>query len=98
MGSDVRGVAPTGVAREYFLVTSAEPPFDLLVIGGGINGVGIARDAAGCGLSVLLVESGDLLSAPSSAPPQLLHGGPRHPEHYEFRVVHQRLAEREVLL
>ena len=48
------------LSRESLLVTSAEPPFDLLVIGGGINGVGIARDAAGRGLSVLLVEQGDL--------------------------------------
>jgi glycerol-3-phosphate dehydrogenase len=80
------------------LVTSAEPPFDLLVIGGGINGVGIARDAAGRGLSVLLVEQGDLASATSSASSKLVHGGLRYLEQYEFRLVRESLAEREVLL
>jgi len=80
------------------LVTSAEPPFDLLVIGGGINGVGIARDAAGRGLSVLLVERGDLASATSSASSKLVHGGLRYLEQYEFRLVRESLAEREVLL
>jgi glycerol-3-phosphate dehydrogenase len=80
------------------LVTSAEPPFDLLVIGGGINGVGIARDAAGRGLSVLLVEQGDLASGTSSASSKLVHGGLRYLEQYEFRLVRESLAEREVLL
>lgn len=77
---------------------SAEPPFDLLVIGGGINGVGIARDAAGRGLSVLLVERGDLAAATSSASSKLVHGGLRYLEQYEFRLVRESLAEREVLL
>jgi len=80
------------------LITSAEPPYDLLVIGGGINGVGIARDAAGRGLSVLLVEQGDLASGTSSASSKLVHGGLRYLEQYEFRLVRESLAEREVLL
>ncbi|MBC9178003.1 glycerol-3-phosphate dehydrogenase [Pseudoroseomonas ludipueritiae] len=71
---------------------------DLLVIGGGANGAGIARDAAGRGLSVLLVERGDLGGATSSASSKLVHGGLRYLEHYEFRLVREALAEREVLL
>ena len=73
-------------------------PFDLAVIGGGINGVGIARDAAGRGLSVLLVEQGDLASGTSSASTKLIHGGLRYLEHYAFRLVRESLTEREVLL
>ncbi|MCA0401606.1 MAG: glycerol-3-phosphate dehydrogenase [Proteobacteria bacterium] len=73
-------------------------PFDLLVIGGGINGVGIARDAAGRGLSVALVEQGDLGRATSSASSKLIHGGLRYLEQYEFRLVREALMEREVLL
>ena len=76
----------------------ADAPVDLMVIGGGINGVGIARDAAGRGLSVLLVERADLASATSSASSKLIHGGLRYLEQYEFRLVHESLAEREVLL
>ena len=72
--------------------------YDLIVVGGGINGVGIARDAAGRGLRVLLCESGDLGSATSSASSKLIHGGLRYLEHYEFRLVAEALAEREVLL
>jgi glycerol-3-phosphate dehydrogenase len=72
--------------------------YDLLVVGGGINGVGIARDAAGRGLSVLLCESNDLGSATSSASSKLIHGGLRYLEHYEFRLVAEALKEREVLL
>ena len=72
--------------------------YDLLVIGGGINGAGIARDAAGRGLKVLLVEQGDLAGATSSASSKLIHGGLRYLEHYEFRLVREGLAEREVLL
>src|SRR5215210_4918008 len=75
-----------------------EPSCDLLVIGGGINGAGIARDAAGRGLSVLLVEKDDLASATSSASSKLIHGGLRYLELYEFRLVGEALAEREVLL
>jgi glycerol-3-phosphate dehydrogenase len=72
--------------------------FDLAIIGGGINGCGIARDAAGRGLSVLLVEQGDLASGTSSASTKLIHGGLRYLEHYAFRLVWESLAEREVLL
>ncbi len=71
---------------------------DLLVIGGGINGVGIANDAAGRGLSVVLLEQGDLAQATSSNSSKLIHGGLRYLEHYEFRLVHEALKEREVLL
>ena len=76
------------------------PPetFDLLIIGGGINGVGIARDASGRGLRVALCEMGDLAGATSSASSKLIHGGLRYLEHYEFRLVREALAEREVLL
>jgi glycerol-3-phosphate dehydrogenase len=73
-------------------------PYDLLVIGGGINGAGIARDAAGRGLSVLLVEKDDLAAHTSSWSTKLIHGGLRYLEHYEFRLVAEALAEREVLL
>ncbi|MEO8442874.1 MAG: glycerol-3-phosphate dehydrogenase [Betaproteobacteria bacterium] len=72
--------------------------FDLLIIGGGINGAGIARDAAGRGLSVVLVEKDDLASATSSASSKLIHGGLRYLEQYEFRLVAEALREREVLL
>ena len=71
---------------------------DLLVIGGGINGAGIARDAAGRGLSVTLVEKTDLASATSSSSSKLIHGGLRYLEHYEFRLVAEALAEREIML
>jgi len=71
---------------------------DLLVVGGGINGAGIARDAAGRGLSVLLVEQNDLGAATSSASSKLIHGGLRYLEQYEFRLVREALSEREVLL
>lgn len=80
------------------MVTSDEPPYDLLVVGGGINGVGIARDAAGRGLSVLLVEQRDLAAATSSASSKLVHGGLRYLEQLEFRLVRESLSEREVLL
>ena len=72
--------------------------YDLLVIGGGVNGVGIARDAAGRGLSVGLCEQSDLGQATSSASTKLFHGGLRYLEYYEFRLVRQALFERELLL
>ncbi len=72
--------------------------FDVLVIGGGINGVAVAADAAGRGLKVGLYEMSDLASATSSASSKLIHGGLRYLEHYEFRLVGEALAEREVLL
>src|SRR5579859_7218775 len=73
-------------------------PIDLLVIGGGINGAGIARDAAGRGLSVTLVEQDDLASSTSSGSSKLIHGGLRYLELYEFKLVREALQEREVLL
>ena len=79
----------------------AEPdqtPVDLLIVGGGVNGCGVARDAAGRGLSVTVCEMGDLASATSSASTKLIHGGLRYLEYYEFRLVRESLAEREVLL
>ena len=72
--------------------------YDLLIIGGGINGAGIARDAAGRGLRVLLVEQDDLAQHTSSASTKLVHGGLRYLEHYEFRLVRESLIERERLL
>jgi D-erythritol 1-phosphate dehydrogenase len=77
---------------------AAVPEFDLLVIGGGINGAGIARDAAGRGLRVLLVEQDDLASATSQWSTKLIHGGLRYLEYYEFRLVRESLAEREIVL
>ena len=74
-----------------------ERTFDLAVIGGGINGCGIARDAAGRGLSVFLCEMNDLASGTSSWSTKLIHGGLRYLEYYEFRLVREALAEREVL-
>ncbi len=72
--------------------------FDLAIIGGGINGAGIARDAAGRGLKVVLIEQNDLASGTSSASSKLIHGGLRYLEHGEFRLVRAALGEREVLL
>ncbi len=72
--------------------------YDIAVIGGGINGVGISADAAGRGLSVFLCEKDDLASHTSSASSKLIHGGLRYLEHKEFRLVREALAEREVLL
>ncbi|RYG93099.1 glycerol-3-phosphate dehydrogenase [Loktanella sp. IMCC34160] len=74
------------------------PDYDLFIIGGGINGCGIARDAAGRGLSVALAEMNDLASATSSASTKLFHGGLRYLEYFEFRLVREALIEREVLL
>ena len=72
--------------------------YDICIIGGGINGAGIARDAAGRGLSTLLVEAKDLAQATSSASTKLIHGGLRYLEYYEFKLVRHALQEREVLL
>lgn len=77
---------------------SKDKIYDIAVIGGGINGVGIAADAAGRGLSVFLCEKDDLASHTSSASSKLIHGGLRYLEHKEFRLVREALAEREVLL
>ncbi|WP_313350557.1 glycerol-3-phosphate dehydrogenase [Paracoccus sp. (in: a-proteobacteria)] len=78
--------------------SSTQPPADLFIIGGGINGCGIARDAAGRGLSVTLAEMGDLAQATSSASTKLFHGGLRYLEFFEFRLVREALEERETLL
>ncbi len=72
--------------------------YDLLIIGGGINGCGIARDAAGRGLKTVLVEMGDLAQGTSSASTKLIHGGLRYLEHYKFGLVREALNEREALL
>jgi glycerol-3-phosphate dehydrogenase len=85
---DVTGVGEDGGATAI----------DLLVVGGGANGCAIARDAAGRGLSVTVCEAGDLAGATSSNSSKLIHGGLRYLEHYEFRLVRESLAEREVLL
>jgi glycerol-3-phosphate dehydrogenase len=74
-----------------------KPTFDLLIVGGGINGAGIARDAAGRGLKVLLVEKDDLAAHTSSASSKLIHGGLRYLEQFQFRLVRESLAERERL-
>jgi glycerol-3-phosphate dehydrogenase len=76
----------------------ADAPLDLFVIGGGINGCGIARDATGRGLTVALAEQGDLAQATSSASTKLFHGGLRYLEYFEFRLVREALEERETLL
>src|SRR5207248_2919705 len=84
------GAAPVA-ARDHGLV-------DIAVIGGGINGAGIARDAAGRGLKVLLCEKDDFAEGTSSRSGKLVHGGLRYLEYYEFRLVREALSEREVLL
>ncbi|WP_282602694.1 glycerol-3-phosphate dehydrogenase [Paracoccus sp. PARArs4] len=78
--------------------TPSTVPDDLFIIGGGINGCGIARDAVGRGLSVTLAEMGDLAQATSSASTKLFHGGLRYLEYFEFRLVREALIERETLL
>jgi glycerol-3-phosphate dehydrogenase len=87
-------------AREETGVTTKTGPdvADLFIIGGGINGCGIARDATGRGLSVVLAEQGDLAQATSSASTKLFHGGLRYLEYFEFRLVREALEERETLL
>jgi glycerol-3-phosphate dehydrogenase len=80
------------------LSSAAEYDYDIIVVGGGINGAGIARDAAGRGLSVLLAEKDDLAEHTSSASTKLIHGGLRYLEHYDFVLVRHALQEREVLL
>lgn len=76
----------------------ADTVYDLAIIGGGINGCGIARDAAGRGLKVVLAEQADLAQGTSSASTKLIHGGLRYLEHYEFKLVREALTEREILL
>ena len=76
----------------------SEINYDVVVIGGGINGAGVARDAAGRGLRVLLCEQDDLARYTSSSSTKLIHGGLRYLEHYDFKLVRHALLEREVLL
>lgn len=83
---------------ETNMMTTSDQPFDLIVVGGGINGAGIACDASGRGLSVCLLEKNDLASATSSASSKLIHGGLRYLEQYEFRLVREALSEREKML
>jgi len=78
-------------------MTTESKPLDLAIIGGGVNGCGIARDAAGRGLSVYLCEKGDLASGTSSSSTKMIHGGLRYLEHYAFRLVRESLIEREIL-
>ena len=78
-------------------MTNTSPHYDILIIGGGINGAGIARDAAGRGFSVCLADTGDFGGGTSSASTKLIHGGLRYLEYYEFRLVREALMEREVL-
>jgi glycerol-3-phosphate dehydrogenase len=89
-------VSPSKVAITP--ANATQDAFDVLVVGAGINGAGIARDLAGRGLSVLLVEQDDIASHTSSASTKLIHGGLRYLEHLEFGLVRKSLAEREVLL
>src|SRR5919112_6281413 len=72
--------------------------YDVVVIGAGINGAGIARDAAMRGLRVLLIEKGEIGEGTTSASTRLIHGGLRYLEHFEFGLVHESLREREILL
>src|ERR1700744_5078954 len=83
--------SPGGPAAESHVV-------DVLIVGGGINGCGIARDLAGRGWKVVLCEQHDLAAHTSSSSPKLIHGGLRYLEYYEFSLVRKALAEREVLL
>jgi glycerol-3-phosphate dehydrogenase len=80
------------------VISSPETVFDLLIVGAGINGAGLARDAAGRGLKVLIVDQGDIASSTSSTSTKLIHGGLRYLEHYAFGLVRESLAEREILL
>ena len=77
---------------------SGTEPFDLFIVGGGVNGCGVAGDAAGRGLTVALAEQGDLAQATSFASTKLFHGGLRYLEYFEFRLVREALKERETLL
>lgn len=91
-------INPIRNGRNMLEKYDAIPHYDLVIIGGGINGTGIAADASGRGLRVLLCEKDDLAQHTSSASSKLIHGGLRYLEHKEFRLVRESLAEREVLL
>ena len=97
-GSGVsHGGYQVGLVRARAGRFSVSRVFDLAIIGGGINGCGIARDAAGRGNSVFLCEMNDLASGTSSWSTKLIHGGLRYLEYYEFRLVREALIEREIL-
>src|SRR5690606_7894093 len=89
---------PAGLRQGRQMSPRSAQLHDLFIIGGGVNGCGIARDAAGRGASVVLAEKDDLASATSSASTKLIHGGLRYLEFLEFRLVRESLAEREILL
>src|SRR5262249_56577258 len=98
-GTTVDSIKPNAITlREGGSGSGSMTDYDLAIVGGGINGAGIARDAAGRGIRVLLVEQNDLASATSSASTKLIHGGLRYLEQGAFRLVREALAEREVLL
>src|SRR6185437_10837603 len=94
----IDGVIACAVKRARTHGDGLHDDTDILVVGGGVNGAGIARDAAGRGLSVTLCEQDDLAAHTSSASTKLIHGGLRYLEQYEFRLVAKALAEREVIL
>src|SRR5437868_11454296 len=89
---------PTAVSATASPPTDSAADFDVLIVGGGINGCGIARDLAGRGFRVLLCEKDDLAAHTSSSSTKLIHGGLRYLEYYEFSLVRKALQEREVLL
>ena len=84
--------------RKEDLARLSKEDFDILVIGGGINGVGVALDAVTRGLKVALVESGDFASGTSSKSSKLIHGGLRYLEQYDFKLVREALHERELMV
>ena len=84
--------------REKLLESVGDRPFDVIVIGAGINGAGIARDAAMRGLRVLMLDKGDISSGTTQWATRLIHGGLRYLEHYEVPLVRESLKDREVLL
>src|SRR3954471_14258080 len=84
--------------REKSLESVGERPFDLIVVGAGINGAGIARDAAMRGLRTLLLDKGDISSGTTQWATRLIHGGLRYLEYYEFHLVRESLRDREALL
>src|ERR1700692_508079 len=88
----------TRVLQPLSPMSFSAPQYDLVVIGAGINGAGVARDAAGRGLKVLIVDRDNLAGATSQWSTKLIHGGLRYLEQYEFRLVRESLAEREVVL
>src|SRR3954447_25112046 len=99
-GAKRRSESKKGVKmdRERLLESVGERPFDLIVVGAGINGAGIARDAAMRGLRTLLVDKGDISNGTTQWATRLIHGGLRYLEYYEFHLVRESLGEREKLL